>query len=412
MTRLKHFRNIILSPTTQIGIGVGVLMFISYAHGHGAYRNTTLLFVSAFIALFIPIYSKWSNRIEERIAFRLALVTPGRLGRFMAQWLFNCGIFFAFVVGNVLPTEKISAVGGIFGIAALTTASSQGFQYFALLSSNREIGNRNRNVLLALTFNVVLTFLATLGFISLQKLFLWSGLILGTIFFGIGLLSDLRSLFPKTGGVGVFFGTFNPIHNTHVEIIRRAIQSRNLSQVIVHATGIPKLHRDALKKGEISIVACRDGRRVYARTPRADVHVNYFPTGNEFYEFDTRCQMMELAIQEAGLGHRVIVMRQPELYESKGFYGVLSWIKNQFPNSPVHGIHGSDLGGMWVRGIYDESGWIYPYSVVRKDGVSATAIRKGAEGMTSINVTKVLNSMKSSQKGVLYENHRTMPISH
>ncbi len=37
---------------------------------------------------------------------------------------------------------------------------------------------------------------------------------------------------------------------------------------------------------------------------------------------------------------------------------------------------------MLVRQIVDECGWIYPWCILRRDKISATAIRKGAKGMT------------------------------
>ncbi|KAF1042875.1 MAG: nicotinate-nucleotide adenylyltransferase [Herbaspirillum frisingense] len=183
--------------------------------------------------------------------------------------------------------------------------------------------------------------------------------------------------------MGVFFGTFNPIHRTHLELMRKAIEERSLTKVYIHCTNIPKLHSKALAQGEIEIARFEHGMRIYEKTARADVHANYFPTGRKFYEYETRLEMMRLAIVEAGLGEQVEVLDMAELYGKGGFYPILSQIKHMHPGAPIHGIHGSDLGGMWVRSIYDESGWIYPVPVVRKDGVSATAIRNGATGMTT-----------------------------
>ncbi len=50
---------------------------------------------------------------------------------------------------------------------------------------------------------------------------------------------------------------------------------------------------------------------------------------------------------------------------------------------------------MWVRGIYDECGWIYPMPVRRHDGVSATAIRNGTAGMTTQAVTALLVNLRA-----------------
>jgi hypothetical protein len=45
---------------------------------------------------------------------------------------------------------------------------------------------------------------------------------------------------------------------------------------------------------------------------------------------------------------------------------------------------------MLVRQICDECGWIYPWCILRRDKISATAIRRGAKGMTPTIVTDVL----------------------
>ena len=49
-----------------------------------------------------------------------------------------------------------------------------------------------------------------------------------------------------------------------------------------------------------------------------------------------------------------------------------------------------------MRQICDECGWIYPWRILRRDGVSATAIRRGAKGMTSAVVTDVLEQLTAN----------------
>jgi hypothetical protein len=102
----------------------------------------------------------------------------------------------------------------------------------------------------------------------------------------------------------------------------------------------------------------------------------------------------------------VEVLWLPDVYEQRGFYGVIDAVRRMHPGRPLHGLHGSDLGGMWVRGIYDESGWIYPFPVRRRDGISATAIRSGAKGMTASAVTEVLNAFGPDEKWVDIRGHR------
>ena len=86
---------------------------------------------------------------------------------------------------------------------------------------------------------------------------------------------------PK-GGVGLYFGTFNPIHNSHLAIIQRAMQERRLDKIIIHPVLIPRLHAEAFRKGEIRVGRLKDGFQIYETTDKADSNVDYFPTGRIF----------------------------------------------------------------------------------------------------------------------------------
>lgn len=384
------------SPSVQLGLSIGLLMYGSYGFAHTALKNPALIVLCLFVGMFIPYYSKLSNKSEEVINLRTAVVTLGRIGRFIPQFVFNVGVFLVLTEGHVFPAANLDMLGGVTGIALLTTCASQGLQYIALAFANREMGDKNRNVLIALSTNIVVTSLATLGLPWAKTAFLGFGLTFGAIVFAIGVLSDLRARAFKRGGVGVFFGTFNPIHSTHLALIRDAIETRGLAKVYLHSTTVPKIHAQALDRGEIRIAQHEHGMRVYEKTRRADVHLNYFPTGSRFYEYEVRLAMMRAAVDEAGLSAKVEVLSLPDEYASGGFYSVLKHVKKLAHGRPIHGIHGSDLGGMWVRGIYDESGWIYPYPVVRRDKVSATAIRNGAKGLTTQTVQSMIEALRDS----------------
>lgn len=386
------------SPSTILAFTAGGLMYLSYAALHSAWASPGVLFVGIFVALALPTYSKWSNKVEERIGLATASVTAGRIGRAALQYAMNLFLFAVLIGSGAVPAAKVASMGGIFGIALITTVISQGVQYLAIMLANRDIGNRNRNVLIAIAGNIILTAIATLGLAVPQLIAQWLGIVCGLFIFGVGIASDIRArLYPK-GGVGMFFGTFNPMHRTHLDIIRQAVADRGLEKVYVHPTCVPKLHSDALANGEIEIVERKDGRRVYGRTAKADVIVNYFPTGREFYEEETRVLLARLAIEEAGLSDVIEVVSFPEVYRTRGFHGVVKQIRRLAPGKALHGIHGSDLGGMMVRGIYDECGWIYPYAVRRIDGVSATAIRNGATGMAMPSVETVLSHLRNGDE--------------
>jgi nicotinic acid mononucleotide adenylyltransferase len=201
---------------------------------------------------------------------------------------------------------------------------------------------------------------------------------------------------PK-GGIGLYFGTFNPFHNTHLAMVRRAIDERGLDKVIIHPTLIPRQHAEAFRKGQIRVGRLESGFQIYETTDKADVNVDYFPTGRMFLPPETRKALIELAVAGAGLGDKVELAFYREVYDAKGFQGVIAEVKRRYPGVRLHCLHGTDFGGMMVRQICDECGWIYPWRVLRRDGVSATAIRRGAKGMTSGVVTDVLDQLTANR---------------
>jgi hypothetical protein len=393
----RFSRQYIHSRSAQIALAVGITMYLAYAAAHRQWLNPALIGVCAFVALFLPWYSRLSNRVEEKTNFFFALVTAGRASRFVIQLVFNYLVFTAFRLGGVLNSTALDGVAGIYGISILTTIASQGAQYIAVVLFNRGMGDLNRNVMFALSTNILVTAAATTGLPLVKAIFVSLSLLLGGMIFGVGILSDIRGRMHPKGGIGIFFGTFNPFHVTHVAIVKRALEERGLSKVFIHPTVVPKLHAMALQRGEIRVSKVDCGLHILERTEKADMNVNYFPTGSRFYAPETRKLMIELSLEEAGLKDRVEVLWLPDVYRESGFHGIVGEIRKANPNQTLHGIHGSDLGGMWVRGIYDESGWIYPYPVRRRDGVSATAIRLGAAGMTAVAVTRILAAFRSGE---------------
>jgi hypothetical protein len=198
----------------------------------------------------------------------------------------------------------------------------------------------------------------------------------------------------------LFFGTFNPFHNTHLAIVHRAMAERDLEKVIIHPTLIPKLHAEGFRKGHLRVARLESGFQIYEKTETADVNVDYLPTGNMFLPPQTRQVLIELAVAEAGLGDKVELGYYREIYDADGFHGVIREVKRRHPGKRLHCLHGTDWGGMAIRQICDESGWIYPWRILRRDGVSATAIRRGAKGMTSAVVTDVLDQLTENRQVV------------
>jgi hypothetical protein len=357
--------------------------------------------VSVFTGAFLPTYAKLSNKAELWANNQFGFVTAGRLGRFLPQYVFNFVVFWILLTGGALYRPGIESVGGFATAALVTTLASQGLQYLAVYLVARGIGDLNRNVLVGLSINLILTAFGTAGVPLAREAFLIMGFGFGAILFGLGLSSDLRSVAAPKGGIGLFFGTFNPFHNTHLTIVQRAVEQRALNKVIVHPTLIPRLHADAFRKGEIRVARLEQGFQIYEKTEKADVNVDYFPSGRQFLPPETRRVLIELAVGEAGLGDKVEVAFYREIYDTKGFQGVIAEVKRLHPGVRLHGLHGTDHGGMTVRNIYDECGWIYPWCMLRRDKVSATAIRRGAKGMTSAVVTDVLEQLTANRPEVV-----------
>lgn len=385
------------STSTRMAALVGLITYVSYAYAHGSWANPALIGVSLFTGLFLPTYAKLSNKAELWAQNRFGFVTAGRLGRFAPQYAFNLVVFWVLLWGGALIPKGVASVGGVAGAALVTSLASQGSQYLGLFLFQRGIGDANRNVLIGVSINLVLAAFGTAGVPGAREAFLVLGLLLGAVLFGIGFLSDLRSIFAPKGGIGIFFGTFNPFHNTHVEMVRRAIEERGLDHVIIHPTLVPRLHVDAFRKGQLRVARIENGFQIYEKTDKADVNVDYFPTGRQFLPPETRKALIELALAEKGLGNRVEVAFYRDTYNKRGFQGVIREIRRLHPGKRLHAIHGTDIGGMQVRQICDESGWIYPWRILRRDKVSATAIRRGAKGMTSDVVTDVLSQLSENR---------------
>jgi nicotinic acid mononucleotide adenylyltransferase len=391
-----RFSRYVRSPSTRLAAFAGLLTYLCYAYAHNSWTNPALIGVAIFFALFMPTYSRISNKIEIWSNNQFGFVTGGRLGRFVFQFAVNLALFAIMLYGHGMSRAGVATVGGIVGAALITSLASQGLQYLGIYLYARGVGDYNRNVLAGLVVNTVLTALGTAGIPYAREAFLAIGFGLGGSLLVVGVLSDLRSIFAPKGGIGLYFGTFNPVHNTHLAIIQRAMAERGLDKIIIHPTLIPRLHVEAFRRGEIRVGRLKDGFQIYEKTEKADVAVDYFPTGNVFLPPETRKALVEVAVAEAGLAGKVEVIALRETYDKRGFQGVIAEIKRMHPGVRLHTLHGTDFGGMYVRQICDECGWIYAWRIMRRDKVSATAIRKGAKGMTPPVVTDVLAQLSQN----------------
>jgi hypothetical protein len=392
MFTAEQFRVAFFRLKSRIYITLGALALLAaMVRWGGASPVSALLACLAAMLIFIvvvPRYLRFILSLEERVHLKLGYVTPGRLLRtFMYAPLF----IWVFLLPPFGGSRDLQ--GEVLLFLAMLGASN-GLHSAAATLAFRGYGDRIGNVTLAASLSAWLAYFGY-SYPASLPLLLGTTALFGAEFL-VGILSDMRSVFYPRGGVGVLFGSFNPVHRTHVRLIKAAIERRNIRRVYVHATTVPKLHRQALSNGELRITRL-SGMRKYETTEAADPNKNYFPTGDRFYEYRVRRELLVAAVRDEGLDGRVEVLDLPDLYEKSGFFGILRHIKALHKGEPIHGLHGTDAGGMWIRSVFDQSGWIYPCPFVRSDNVSATAIRNGAVGLTPTTVESFLRASRTGQ---------------
>jgi hypothetical protein len=337
-------------------------MYCSYSSIANLWQNQGLILVCLFFALALPFISRISNKIEERCFFFTCSVSLGRVGRFLFQFCINYAVFITFLHYQVVNPTNVQSFGGIAGVAFLTTATSQGMQYVAILLSNRGIGNVNMNVIFSLAFVTFITALAVLGMGWIKDIFSYLGIFFLLILFSVGLLSDIRALCAPKNGIGIVLGILNPFSSDHLAIIERALQKRDLEKIFIHVATMLPMQVKALKKEEIKIKTQSNNSITCETTAKADVHVDYFPTGNEFIEYGAKISLISDIINASKLREKIEIISYPAIYDKEGFYGVIKEIKHINPLKKIHGLHGNDFDGLVIRKIYDEAGWIFPYT--------------------------------------------------
>lgn len=387
----------------KLGVLISLCFYTVYAFKDAQWDNIHLIFLSLFIFSIFPHFAMWMEKIEEFFKLKTGLVFAGRIGRFIPQLILNMFLLFILLRGQLIQNTVLQKIGGPWIVGLLTTAASQGLQYVAIALGGREIGHRLYNVAVVLAINITLGGFAALGYPLAQSIFVVTGLVFGFIGLFYCLITDIKAAIAPKGGIGVFFGTFNPVHTSHLKILKKFIEDRKLDKVYMHPTTIPMMHAKMLREGLIKIISKDGGRRIYEKTDKADPFLDYFPTGNVFFEVEYRIAMLNAAIKDVNLQDKVEIVCYKDKFGLDGFYEVTKTIRKNHPGKRIHGLHGSDLGGMMMRNVYDESFFVWPYPVVRTDNVSATAIRAGEEGLTTPSVTKILDFLNSQT--IVSEDH-------
>ena len=185
------------SPAYALSAFVGLLTFGAYGSLNDAWTNPALMGVSIYMFLSIPLYSKFSNRIESVIAQRTKFETCGRLGRYVPQLLINLVLLWVFVAGQVIDPAGLAGIGGFFATAAWITIVSQGGQYMANWLARLNLGDADSNVVIAVSISAIVTALAVSGVMWIQPIYVVASLSFGATIFGIGLVTDTRHVITR-----------------------------------------------------------------------------------------------------------------------------------------------------------------------------------------------------------------------
>ena len=341
-------------------------------------------------ALFYLNLYKWMNACNKTENY-FNLITAKPIIGFFAKYCANFIVFFliSFIIFFFSAVDSNTILMNSF----IFTNVASFLLYYALELSYLNVGDRNLNITLAFSFVAcIIPFVNVCPYNLIENIWLLS-FILAFVPIVLLLKAEYRAIYYPEGGIGIFFGSFNPVHNTHISLIKKAINDRKLSLVLIQINTVPKLHKLALKNKEIKITKYKNGLRVYEKTPNAIKNKDYFPTGNKFFDYNVRQKLLLLALEDTNLLEKVTVLNMQRVYDVSGYPGVIKKIRLLYPSYPIHGIHGSDVGGIWVRYLFNRFSFIYPYPVIRRDNISSTLIRTGKKGLTTKSVQNFLNSI-------------------
>ena len=198
--------------------------------------------------------------------------------------------------GGALNRVGVASVGGFAGAALVTTLASQGSQYLGLYLFQRGIGDANRNVLAGVSINMRAGGARHRGH---------SGRPRGLPDRGLRARRDPVRHRPAVGHAldlraqGRHRDVLRDLQSLpqHPSRDRSGARSRSADSTRSSSIrrSIPRLHVDAFRKGELRVARLENGFQIYEKTDKADVNVDYFPTGRQFLPPETRKVLIELA---------------------------------------------------------------------------------------------------------------------
>ncbi len=189
-------RNLRIRLNSSYGLSafVGVVTYLAYGSLNHAWSNWVLFAVAVYMFLSIPIYSRLSNKLESAVTKRTNLETGGRIARYLPQLLVNLVLLWVFVEGQVIDPSGLVGIGGFFATAAWITIVSQGGQYLANWLARRNVGDADRNVVLAVSTSAIVNALAVSGVTWIHPIYIALSLCFGAAIFGWGVVADTRFL--------------------------------------------------------------------------------------------------------------------------------------------------------------------------------------------------------------------------
>lgn len=91
--------------------------------------------------------------------------------------------------------------------------------------------------------------------------------------------------------IGIFGGSFNPVHNGHVLVVKYVIENINLDKIIIVPVGIPSHRKNDLEDGEERLWMCKLAFKNINNVDVSDIEVKEKKTS---YTYDTLLKIKKL----------------------------------------------------------------------------------------------------------------------
>jgi hypothetical protein len=154
-------------------------LYAAYAQVGDNASSVALAAVAVYFFVSLPAFSRISNRLDTLVAVALTSAAAGRMARLLAQYLYNFGLYLAFIRSGLVDAAHVDTMGGPVVGALATTLASNAFQHVALRLSANGVGRDDANVTLAVCLTVLVTAAAVLDVPHARAAFLAAGAVIG-----------------------------------------------------------------------------------------------------------------------------------------------------------------------------------------------------------------------------------------